>query len=152
MAFRNAQDYLEVEHPRLFSYVDIYPSAPEDLDLVVAGQWYNPTGIWAEFLGANFTLTPTGGYVTLDGPDAIFNYIAHLIVSADKACSITTGTFVNEILTTQTTLKIGAAETDKRMLRTRLLSLSTDDILHLRVKSDTANTTVSLSEGRITIK
>lgn len=148
MPFRLASNYMKVEHPRLFSYADCEADG-EVLDLEVAGTWYPFAGPWADNLVKNFTIT-SAGVITFSGYASIFLYLPSTVFSTNKSCIVTFGTFLNDVLKTQTAITVGASETEKELSsRKTLYELVPGDTLQLKAKSDTTDTALTTTTNRL---
>jgi len=150
MANRNARNYLQTEHPHIFSQMYSKVNAIEIVSLSTAGQLYPSSGPWSEIIKENFN-TSANGVITFTGPSAIFFYGPSAVFQIDKAAEITFYTYINGLEVSRTTKLVQATQlgSDISVNRMALLPLQTLDTLQIFASSTTNNTTMTIKHNRI---
>ena len=121
-------------------------TATDTTVLTDAGTYYQVEGTFSNGDCVGFTVDAEGT-ITYSGPPRVFQFVGFSDLEVDKACTITYALELNSVIDTATTTPhtFTAASKIDNIGITRVVSLSTGDVLKVKAKSDTAATTMTAS-------
>jgi len=146
MALRNAQDYLEAEHPHLFNGCNPKVVTPFQLPMAVAGTYYLFTdATWTASLQAGFTVA-ANGIVTYTGVGQVLIFVGLAYLSVQTAATVTFALFVNGVPIIETKGFFDSQNKTGLVADVDFITLVTDDVIDVRVKSDAPNQVMDITE------
>jgi len=152
MAFRNADDYLRAEHPKLYNYCNPRILTPAELALTTPGVWYPFTGAtWTHEHLVGFTAL-ANGIITYTGLTSIFRLEAVANVSVFKEDTIHMGMFIDNVLRLDT-LQLFTTQTKTGVItETDIGELETDAEVDFRAMSVAGTQTLTMTSMKLTLR
>ena len=152
MAFRNADDYLRAQHPKLYNYCNPRVLTPAELLLPNAGEWVPATtALWTHQHLVGFTATPTG-VLTYVGFTAIFRLGAVANVSVFKEDTVHMGMFIDDVLRLDTLQLFTTQTKTGAITETDLGELETGAVIDFRAMSEAGTQTLTVTSMKLTFR
>lgn len=134
----------------LKEYAGAFLETETQMLLETQGQYYQIEGEWLNGIRNQFTVD-TNGNVTYNGAGGTFLFNGSSDLKADKVCEVTYALFLNGVNTNKITPStFNSANSYNDIGITGLVVLERGDTLTVRTKSDTANTTITIANLRVT--
>ncbi|MCK5615992.1 hypothetical protein KAR91_79755 [Candidatus Pacearchaeota archaeon] len=128
--------------------------SPDDTTCIIAETYYALEGTFTDGRLVDFTLDENTGIITYIGSGGEFVFHGTSDLQADKVCRITYAMALNGVIQTGVTTPVDILSANKsgNISINRPITLVTNDTIQVKMKSDTANTVVTVNSLNLVIR
>ena len=151
MAYRNAENYLKEEHPKLFNYIDSRFTSTLSLAMTLANTWYSLSDAsWTQPKKNGFT-GDANGLITYTGLPGNFSTTVFTEIKIYGADIFHVGLFINGVLASDDFKAILTTDKTRVIHKATIEALSTDDEIDIRMKSINNPQTIGVLSCKVLI-